>query len=369
MSKRPRQLLLGLPIVLAIAVLAVTRLQPQVEAGGRSTAPPASACSEDAPGELARATQPDGTRGTWWRITDRLDGNGVLVGRTLFAGRDHTTTLSLDLGPESMASGPIGGSVVVATDDGRFSDLRLASVIAGCSRLLHRGEDVVRSAILDPTDGSVLAHLITRETRDDLGTWRITGADPDATLHRVAAPLPPQPGLGRIWVTELRLDADANHLAVQSCSDSGCVTRLIPLRGAEGVPAMLQGPDQGSIIGFAGRRLITWSLCTGAPCALQAWDTRTGERSVLIEQAVGAALTRDGRYLVAVTDTSAGRTYRIDLASDALTRIAGVPADELPITMAAGAYAGLEVDAGEIALAAPGADAHAFDLGAAVALP
>lgn len=357
MSGRRWKMWLGPPIALLAIAVVFGRFQAGAEAGGRTTPRPAGVCADKAPpvGALRVA------RGTWWRLADQLDANGALVGRTLYAGRDGATRVTLELGAESMASGPVGGFIVVAGDDGRSSEVRLVSALEGCSWLVQRDEAVVRSAILNPSNGTLLAHRVTRETRSDLGTWRITGLAPDAVLERVVGPLAGQPDLGPIWATELRLSADARSLAVQSCSDQGCLIRVASLDGPPGAPALVRGPELGSILGFAGDRLVTWDRCAGLPCSLLAWSPATNGNDLLVEHATAAGLTADGRYLVAVTDPATGRAFRVDLRTNVVRRIQGVIAGDLPLTVGIGAYAGFEVGPGELAIAAPGADAHAFD--------
>lgn len=366
MSGRRWSIWLGPPVALVAIALVLGRFQPGAEAGGRVTPRPAGVCAKSAP-EL-RGLHAE--KGTWWRLVDRLDASGALAGRTLFAGRGGATNLTLDLGAESSASGPVGGMVVVATDDGTFSEVRLVSSAEGCSWLLHRSQDVVRSAILDTTGGAILAHLVARETRDDKGTWRIGGIDPDATLALVLAPLPFQPGLGPVWATELRLDAKGTQLAVQSCAESACVIRIVSLDGNGNGAALAKigGPDQGSIIGFAGGRVVTWAHCQGLPCALQSWTAGAAKPAALVDLAAGAALTGDGRYVVAVLDAT-GRAARFDLATGGSQRIKGVVAGDLPLATGVGAYAGFEVGAAEVAIAAMNADPHAFNPGEAALAP
>jgi hypothetical protein len=368
MSGRRWKLWLGPPVALLAIAVVFSRFQAGAEAGGRTTPRPAGVCASAAPpkGALQLA------RGTWWRLEDRLDGNGALVGRTLFAGMAAATRVTLELGSESMASGPVGGLVVVATDDGRFSEVRLVSAAEGCSWLVHRGEDVVRSAILDPSNGSVFAHLVTRETRSDLGTWRMSGMAPDAKRERIVAPLAQQPDLGPVWATELRLDAGAANLAVQSCSDQGCLIRVASL-GAVGVPVVVRGPEQGAIVGFAGTRLVTWTRCAGLPCSVLAWNPATNGHELLIDTVAAAALTANGRYLVAVTDPASGRAFRVDVGGAGGARVAqrveGVAAGDLPLAAGIGAYAGLEVGPDEVAIAAPGAGARPFNAASAPVAP
>lgn len=364
MSGHRWKLWLGPPVALVAIALLLGRFQPGAEAGGRVTPRPAGVCAKATPDVRAVPA----ARGTWWRLVDRLDGNGILVGRTLFAGRDSAATLTMELATESSASGPVGGLLTVTNDDGQFSEVRLVSGTEGCSWLLHRTQDVVRSAILDTTSGTVLAHMVSRETRSDKGVWRIAGMDPDATLALVVAPLPIQPEIGQIWATELLLDATGRHLAVQSCAEAGCVTRVVTLDGSGAGTAVLGGLSQGSMIGFTGDRVLTWAHCQGLPCQVQAWRVGIANPETLIDLAAGAAVTGDGRYLLAVLDVT-GRATRVDLAGKSGQRIQGVTAGELPLEAGVTAYAGYEAGADEVALAAPGADAHGFNPSKAALAP
>ena len=359
---------LAVPLAFVAVGLVLSRFQPGAEAGARTAPPKTGACAGSAPlGQALDAAALAAGHGTWWRLTDELDANGELVGRTLFAGRAAKTTLTLSLGTESMARGPVAGLVLVTNDDGRASEVRLVDIAQGCSWLVHRDADVVRSAILDPAAGVAYVHLVPRETRTDLGIFRIAGGDADATLERVLEPLAPQPDLGPIWATELRLNADGTALAVQSCSDQGCLTRVLSAAAFGKPVSVVRGEGQGSIIGFAGDRIVTWGFCAGTPCQVQSWAP--GAKPVTIAaQVVGAGLTKDGRFLVYVTDAT-GRAVRLDLASNATSSIRGVAAGELPLGATVTATAGLDVADDEVGLASNGGDAHALAPGAAIVVP
>ena len=93
---------------------------------------------------------------------------------------------------------------------------------------------------------------------------------------------------------------------------------------------------------------------------MQAWEAGVGKPITLVDQAVGAALTGDGRYLVAVLDAT-GRAARVDLLDLSSQRIEGITAGDLPLDTGPGAYAGFEVGPDEVALGAPGAEPHAFN--------
>lgn len=363
MSGRRWSLWVGPPVALVAIALVIGRLLPGTDLDGE-TLRPAGVCAGSPPVGSTMHAVP----GAWWRLVDRLDGNGSLVGRTLSAGTGGSASIALELGAESAASGPVGGLVAVATDDGRFSEVRLVSAVEGCSWLVQRSSEVVRSAILDASNGSLLVHLVARGTRVDMGAWRIVGRDPGAARSLVLGPLPPKPALGPIWTTTLRMDATGTTLAAQSCGEAGCVTRLLALDGQDAAVRLVGGPDQGPLIGFTGKLVVTWAYCEGLPCPVQAWEAGVGKPVTLVDQADGAAFTGDGRYLVAVLDGT-GRATRVDLLDLSSQRIEGVTAGDLPLETGTGAYAGFEVGPDEVALGAPGADPHAYSPARAALAP
>jgi hypothetical protein len=371
---------LAVPIAFVAVALVLSRFQPGVDAGRRTAPPVASACAGPAPIGRAAGERGSGAAGggsdeaiapgrAWWRITDALDAGGTLVGRTLVAGVGARTTLTMALGPESMARGPVGGLLVVTSDDGATSTIKVVAIAEACAWLVHEDANVVRSAILDRRGRVVYAHLVQRETRLDLGVFRASGGEPQAPLDRVLEPLAPQADLGPIWATELRLDVEGASLAVQSCSDRGCLTRVVSLTAFGQPVTEIRGAGQGSILGFAGDRIVTWAFCDGLPCALQTWTAGEGRGTTIADRAVGAGLTADGRYLLVVPDGVTGRAIRIDLGSGGTTGIDGVAAGELPLGGFVTSTVGLEVAGDEIGLATPGGEPRAFTPGAASAQP
>jgi hypothetical protein len=368
MSRRHLSLWLGPPIVVLAVGLALSRFQPGAEAGGRSTAPPAGACAASPVAtDAAGNVQQDVATGSWWRIAEKLDESGSMAGRQLAVGRGGTTGLTLELAAESAASGPVGGVVVVASDDGRRSAIRLVSATAGCSWLVHESADVVRGAILDPNDGSVLAHVVERATRADLGTWRF-GAPGALTKPVLVAPALAAVAGGPVWVTELRLDSAGTSLAVQSCGERSCLTRIFDLRVPGAILRTLEG-DQGTLIGFAGGRLVTWSACPNLPCSILAWDLSTGVHQPIIDAAQAAAVSADGRWLVATLDAQAGRTLRFELATGTHSLVRGVATGELVLGGGAGATGGLQLRSDEVGITSTGSIPHPFRPAAAEVIP
>jgi len=175
---------------------------------------------------------------------------------------------------------------------------------------------------------------------------------PPAGLVAPALPKALGAHLGPVFGTVLRLDRAATHLAVQSCSDFTCVTRVFDLTRPDAAPAIVQGEQQGELIGFAGADLVTWAACTGRPCPVMAWNVATGRARGLVGSASSAALTGDGRRLVALLgDGSGTRPVEVDPASGRLTGLKGIPADRYPLAGESIPSVGLEVADDEVAMA------------------
>lgn len=367
MSKRLWPIFLGPPLILAGAVLAISHVQPPVDAGKPAALPTIGVCSAD----TLRGSGP--LTGAWWKTVDQLDGSGTLTGRKLFVGRGSTPTAAQDLPVESFVSGPVGGRLVVVADDGATSQVRLVSAVAGCGTVIHGTSSVVRTAVIDPSDGSVLAHLVDRGTRADLGTWRIapggsntsaaSTASADSEARLIAPPLGDLAAVvGTVWATDLRLDGGAGHLAVQSCADLGCLTRIFDLRNLAAPPVVIRGTDEGPMLGFPGPNLVTWAACPGYPCAILSWDLATGKSHPLVPLAEAAGLTRDGRRLVAIVASgNATRAMALDPLSGRSTGLRGVAPGQRPLSTGAAASIGLEVAADEIVLGSGTTDPLPFN--------
>ena len=354
MSKRRWPVFAGPPLILIAAMVFVARPEPVAEAARPVAIKAIATCAS---ADAVTATS-DAQPGSWWKSVERLDAAGMLLGRRLSIGADSGTTGGVDLPAESSASGPIGGLIVVTADDGSRSTVRVLSAAAGCGIVIHETDAVVRTAILDRHDRSVIAHLVDRASRADLGTWRLAIMPVGAAAARLVAP--PLGALastvGTVWGTGLLLDAQGTHFAVQSCADLGCLTRVFDLRHSAAAPLVIQGVAEGPMLGFAGGSLVTWAACPGYPCAILAWDPVTNHSRTLLSAASAAAMTADGRRLVAVeADASGSRTVVLDPSSGHLSRLRGFAAGLRPLATGANATVGLEVAANEVAIGTPGA--------------
>ncbi len=378
MSKRRWPMFAGPPLILIAAMLLVARPEPVAEATRPITIHQISACaSADAVMDRAGAT-PE----AWWKSAERLDSAGTLLGRRLSVGLSGgtaaraatatgaATTGGLDLPPESFVSGPVDGLIVVATDDGSRSTVRILSAAAACGMVIHETAAVVRTAIIDRHDHSVLAYLIDRSTRADLGTWRLAIAPAAATEARLVAPPLGElaRSVGTVWGTGLLLDTQGNQLAVQSCTDLGCLTRIFDLSHPGAAPTVIHGIDEGPMLGFAGSTVVTWAACPGYPCAILAWDAGasagTPGRRVLAAAANAAAMTADGRRLVAVqADEPGTQPVEIDPRTGQLSHLRGLASGLRPLVTGASATSGLEVAANEIAIGPGAPDGSAASAG------
>jgi len=243
MSKRRWPVLLGPPLLFLAAVAAVLGLNgPPAKAGASLAIPHLGAC---APGHAPGNPKAAG----WWKILDRTDAAGTLSGRQLFVGSGSTAAAGGMLKPESSVSGPVNGLVAVTQDDGAGSILQLADVGGRCVITIDERSDVIRNAIIDPTSGDIFAHVVARGSRADLGTFRFTsGGGGHWTGALVAGPLTGALAteVGQVFGTGLAVDAGSHHLAVQSCTDLACLTRVFDLArpgGAAGPARRPPGPD------------------------------------------------------------------------------------------------------------------------------
>jgi hypothetical protein len=368
MSRRRWVIWLGPPVALLAIALALSRFQAGAEAGGRSTALPVGACvappiEKDGHGKANLAAGD----GAWWSLSGRLDPNGALTGRHLALGHGGSANLALELAPDTLVSGPVGGIVALTTDDGRHSQIRLVAQDKACSFVVAETAEVARGAVLDPSDGAVIAHVVDRESRADLGTWRYA-ADGSGQPTLVGPALQPDPKRGPNWTTDLRLDGDGNLLAIQSCTDTSCLTRVFDLRKGLVPVATLEG-EQGSMIGLTSEGLLTWDQCLGLPCGIVHWTLPTGASVVVVARAESAAVSANGKFLVAVTDASVGGIVRVDLESGAVKGIRGVNRNERLVSGGVLATQGIQLRPDEVGLAAEGTNPRPFSPAGAEVLP
>jgi hypothetical protein len=244
--------------------------------------------------------------GAWYRI-DATIVDGVRSGQRLTVGGSGTARVrGLDLDPESFASGPFAGTVLVGTDDGTTSRLSLIDVAAGCAWSVGRSDAVVRRATITPDGTALIEFRVDRATRADLGVWR-RPLDGRGALERILGPIEPDERFGPTWLTELSWSDDGSLMAVQSCGEVACRVRWIdPRTGAGGA---VSDPSLGDLVGLTRDRLLVRAACRGLPCPVRSVAMKDGAVSTIVRSAGQAVLARDGdgRHLVVFERDADGR--------------------------------------------------------------
>jgi hypothetical protein len=267
---------------------------------GQTWVPPA--CATDGGPAAAAAATPialsDLGRTPWYRIDPALDRDGALEGQRLALGTDGDRgSRFLDLPAESFAAGPFGRVVLVGSDDGVTSRLAAIDVVAGCSFDLAEESAVVRRATIDAAGQTLYEMRVDRTTRADLGIWA-RPLDGSGAAARVLDPIRQDDRFGRTFTTELSWDLAGERLAVQSCGEAACRTRVLDPAG--GPIQAIADPDLGPLVGVDRDELVAYAACPGLPCPIFGIDLRTGSRQVLADAAAASAViaTTDGPRLV-----------------------------------------------------------------------
>lgn len=271
----------------------------------------------DTPGALAdasRSTAPialaDIARQPWFRLDARLDRSGALQGQRLAVGLDgDRSSRILDLPAESFAAGPFGRVVLVGSDDGMTSRLEVLDVPGECSWAIAEEAAVIRRATVDPTGETIYEMRVDRATRVDLGIWA-RPLDGTGSAVQVLEPIAPDERFGRTFSTEFAWDLAGRRLAVQSCGETACRTRVVDPQ--DGTTQAVADPDLGTLVGLAGDVLVTYAACRGLPCPIIAIDLIAGTRQLLAEASAVAVLasTPDGPRLVHEVLDTAGLSLR-----------------------------------------------------------
>lgn len=235
---------------------------------------------------------------TWFRMDPLLDRAGALQGQRLAVGIDgDRSSRFMNLPAESFAAGPFGRAVLVGMDDGSTSRLEVVDVANECSWAVAQEADVIRRATIDPTGTTIYEMRVDRATRADEGIWA-RPLDGSAPALRVLDPIDVDDRFGRTFTTEFSWELSRSRLAVQSCGEAACRTRV--LDPVTGTTRAVAEPDLGVLVGFEGDTLVTYAACPGLPCPIVRTDLTTGDRSILTDAAIVAVLTAtpDGPRLV-----------------------------------------------------------------------
>jgi hypothetical protein len=235
----------------------------------------------------------------WFRQDPQLDRSGALQGQRLAVGLDgERSSRILDLPAETFAAGPFGRVVLVGADDGVTSRLAALDVAGECSwSVAEEVGAIIRRATIDPRGETVYEMRVDRATRTDLGIWArpLDGSRPAVP---VVEPIEVDERFGRTFSTEFTWDLAGQRLAIQSCGELACRTRVYDPAG--GPLRTVAETDLGEIVGLSGDDLATYGACRGWPCPVLTVNLETGRRRVVADGAAVAILaaTSDGPRVV-----------------------------------------------------------------------
>ncbi len=345
LAGRIRWLALVAPVALAVAATLGRPAPPGAQAA-RPPAEPAASPPVSLPcAAVAERGAVRAAGGAWYRLEPVLDAGGTLAGQRLTVGRGGVIW-SVSLPPESFASGPVGGRVLVGDDDGRRSRLRTLDAARGCWSDVGTTADVVRSAVLAP-GGRLYEHRVERTTRHDLGVWERDAEAGPAEASALLAGLPDDARYGATFTTSL-LAAPDGRLVVSSCGIGACRTRVVdPASGRTDAVA-----GTGPAVGLAGERLIALDACEGLPCTLASFDLASGAATPLDDVDGPAVVAPDAHGTVVMADDGGLGVLR--LGGPGLDT--GIPNTSglAPILAASTADSGAEPPSGQIAVAPGG---------------
>ena len=286
----------GIAAIGAIALVASTT----------SGAPPATWLPPACVGPAHMGPAPTGA---WYRLDARIV-EGVNVGQRLSVGLAGSSSVrSLDLDPESFASGPFDGAVLAGTDDGAATRLSLIDVAAGCSWPLGRSTDVVRRATLTPDGSAIIEFRVDRRSRADLGVWR-RRLDAVGAEERVVPPIQADKRFGPTWLTELSWSDDRTLLAVQSCGEVACRVRWLDL--ATRRSGLVADPTLGDLIALTRDRIVAHGSCRGLPCPIRTIALTGRTARTIVASAGQAVVVRGDRGAARIVyeGDAEGRTLR-----------------------------------------------------------
>jgi hypothetical protein len=243
---------------------------------------------------MSRMTLADLGTGAWLRLDPTLDADGALIGQRLAIGiHGRGSERVMALPAESFAAGPFGRLILVGADDGVASRLFTVDPATGCMSAIAEETDVVRRATIDPAGAVLFESRVDRATRADLGVWQ-RPLDRSGPATRVLDPIAGDVRFGRTWSTEFAWALEGDRLAIQSCGETACRTRVLE-PAAVGRPVhLVDDPALGPLLGVAGQRLVTYAACRGLPCPIRAVDAVSGDQVPLTDAAGLATLTGAG---------------------------------------------------------------------------
>jgi len=248
---------------------------------------------------------------------------------------------------ESFASGPRDGLVLVGADDGRRSLLRLVDVAQRCATVIYEGRELIRRAVMTPESDAIVEFRLDRRTRSDLGVWLrpLDGSKPIRIVESLAA----NARIGLVFSTELSWSGDRRRLAITSCGESACLTRVFDRR--TGRITTIDDEHVGETIAVVGDQLIAYGGCARLPCRIVAKNLATGRIRVIAERAGLASVT--GGVLAYEDYRHRGRVVITKLGGGAV-RTVELRAGTRLVPNEARALAGIEGPAGSVPIARDG---------------
>ncbi|HEY5629652.1 MAG TPA: hypothetical protein VIR16_09095 [Candidatus Limnocylindrales bacterium] len=343
LARRTRWIAYSLPIAL-VAVAALPRpAPPGVLAAAGMAGERACAATGEAAGHGEGAA---GGATAWYRLETVLDADGTLAARHLVAGRG-AGRWTAELPPESFASGPVAGRLLVGDDDGHRSRLRLLDTVRGCWSAVGTEDSVIRSALL-ASDGHVYEHRVDRATRRDLGVWARELASPEAS-RPVLGGLDADPASGPTFSTTLLL-GEGGRIAVSSCGERACRTRVVDPESGAASPVVRAGPAAA----IMASQLVALEPCEGLPCPMLVVNLATGA-TTSVGPVTGMPVSPPDASGVLVVAGDHG--LRVGRTSDPL-HLAEVPGTQqlAPIPRTSTSETGFEAPRGLVAVA-PGGSA------------
>ena len=187
----------------------------------------------------------------WYDIAAKTDDQSALVGYLLTSGQlGSKPNDPLELPTSAWASGPVGGLVLVGSDDGKQSTVQIVG--PSSAAILWTSKDIVWRGALLP-DGSAILALLTRDKREEGGIVHV-GSD-GVPVQVVKRTVPPT--FGQTWSEELFISAASDVLAVQDCAPGSCRSRFYDMTRAYALIGSSEG-DFCQLIGVTSNRFAAF---------------------------------------------------------------------------------------------------------------
>ena len=134
-------------------------------------------------------------------------------------------------------------------------------------------------------------------------------------------PLPADDRIGRVFSTELTWSLDGERLAVSSCGEAACLTRVVDRASGRVTPI---DADAAEVVGIAGDDVVAYLACPWLPCEIAAIDVASGRTRSLAKVAGLARLVElEGQATLVYEDyATSGELRFVGLSGAPVGRIA-----------------------------------------------